>query len=109
MCPLPSRYNPSVDLRLRPFAMLVPISAVLLCLAGCVGTKNPTAATPSSTSAPSSAAPPAASPSVQRTYTLHEYSVPAGSHPHDVAPAPDGKVWYTAQATGELGLLDPAT
>jgi virginiamycin B lyase len=26
-----------------------------------------------------------------------------------VAPAPDGTVWYTAQATGELGRLDPAT
>jgi len=26
---------------------------------------------------------------------LKEYPVPAGSHPHDVAPAPD--VWYTAQ------------
>ena len=37
------------------------------------------------------------------------YAVPAGSRPHDVAPAPDGTVWYTAQATGELGRLDPAT
>ncbi len=35
--------------------------------------------------------------------------MPSGSHPHDVAPAPDGTVWYTAQATGELGRLDPAT
>jgi virginiamycin B lyase len=37
------------------------------------------------------------------------YPVPTGSHPHDVAPAPDGTVWYTAQAVGELGRLDPAT
>ncbi|MDQ3898768.1 MAG: lyase, partial [Actinomycetota bacterium] len=37
------------------------------------------------------------------------YPVPAGSRPHDVAPAPDGSVWYTAQAAGELGRLDPAT
>jgi virginiamycin B lyase len=43
------------------------------------------------------------------TATLQEYPVPAGSHPHDVAPAPDGTVWYTAQATGELGRLDPTT
>jgi virginiamycin B lyase len=35
--------------------------------------------------------------------------VPPGSGPHDVAPAPDGSVWYTAQRTGELGRLDPAT
>ncbi len=39
------------------------------------------------------------------------FDVPKGSHPHDVAaaPAPDGPVFYTAQATGKLGILDPAT
>lgn len=37
------------------------------------------------------------------------YPVPAGSRPHDVAPAADGGVWYTAQGSGELGWLDPAT
>ena len=37
------------------------------------------------------------------------YPVPRGAHPHDVAPAPDGTVWYTAQAQGSLGRLDPAT
>ncbi|OGT27762.1 MAG: lyase [Gammaproteobacteria bacterium RBG_16_66_13] len=40
---------------------------------------------------------------------MQEYPVPAGSRPHDVAPAPDGTVWYTAQAAGALGRLDPAT
>src|SRR3990172_2323943 len=40
---------------------------------------------------------------------IREYPVPSGSHPHDVAPAPEGTVWYTAQRTGELGRLDPAT
>lgn len=40
---------------------------------------------------------------------LEEYPVPAGSRPHDVAPAPDGTVWYTAQRLGELGRLEPAT
>src|SRR5579859_1238343 len=28
---------------------------------------------------------------------------------HDVAPAPDGGVWFTAQASGHLGYFDPAT
>jgi virginiamycin B lyase len=42
-------------------------------------------------------------------FELKEYPVPAGSHPHDVAPAPDGTVWYTAQTIGELGRLDPAS
>jgi virginiamycin B lyase len=37
------------------------------------------------------------------------FDLPAGARPHDVAPAPDGKVWYTAQRQGALGILDPAT
>ena len=41
--------------------------------------------------------------------SLQEFPVPRGSHPHDVAPAPDGSVWYTAQGSGELGRLDPKT
>ena len=41
---------------------------------------------------------------------VQEYPVPAGSRTHDVAPAADGRsVWYTAQGSGQLGLLDPAT
>jgi len=44
-----------------------------------------------------------------QTALLQEYPVPVGSHPHDVAPAPDGTVWYTAQHAGELGRLDPTT
>jgi virginiamycin B lyase len=37
------------------------------------------------------------------------FAVPSGAHPHDVAPAPQGGVWYTAQMQGALGLLDPKT
>jgi virginiamycin B lyase len=37
------------------------------------------------------------------------YDLPSGARPHDVAPAPGGKVWYTAQRQGALGILDPAT
>jgi virginiamycin B lyase len=40
---------------------------------------------------------------------LERFPVPDGAGPHDVAPAPDGTVWYTAQRTGALGRLDPAT
>jgi virginiamycin B lyase len=40
---------------------------------------------------------------------LRAYPVPKGSAPHDVAPAKDGGVWYTAQGSGKLGHLDPAT
>jgi virginiamycin B lyase len=36
------------------------------------------------------------------------YGVPRGAHPHDVAaaPVPGGPVYYTAQATGKVGVLD---
>jgi virginiamycin B lyase len=39
------------------------------------------------------------------------YDVPQGSGPHDVAadPAAGGPVYFTAQRTGHLGILDPAT
>jgi len=39
------------------------------------------------------------------------FDVARGAQPHDVAaaPAPGGPVYYTAQATGKLGILDPAS
>jgi virginiamycin B lyase len=40
---------------------------------------------------------------------VEEYEIPAGSHPHDVAVAEDGTVWYTAQGSGELGRLTPGS
>jgi virginiamycin B lyase len=40
-------------------------------------------------------------------YEVEEYDVPAGAHPHDVAPAADGGVWYTGQHDETLGYLDP--
>lgn len=58
---------------------------------------------------PIEAEPEEASQAQPATETLVEYPVPAGAHPHDVAPAPDGTVWYTAQHQGALGRLDPAS
>ncbi|MFZ6048425.1 lyase [Pseudomonas sp. CR3202] len=37
------------------------------------------------------------------------YPVPTGTGPRDVAPATDGRVWFTAQRLGCVGLLDPMT
>jgi len=39
------------------------------------------------------------------------FDVKPGSHPHDVAATPqtDGPVYFTAQSTGKLGILDPKT
>ena len=98
---------------------------VIIWLVGCTG--SPQVAPTNTTSAPVSTEPTAVSqsptdasvpateaPIAENTlspeqYTIQEYPVPAGTHPHDVAPAPDGRVWYTAQFVGALGVLDPAT
>jgi virginiamycin B lyase len=39
--------------------------------------------------------------------SFETFAVPTGSAPHDVALAPEGAVWYTAQAQGAVGRLDP--
>ena len=41
--------------------------------------------------------------------TIQTFPVQAGAGPHDVYPAPDGAVWFTAQSAGKLGRLDPRT
>jgi virginiamycin B lyase len=51
----------------------------------------------------------AALPAFAQEPQVEEFDVPAGARPHDVAPAPDGTVWYTAQRQGALGILDPDT
>jgi virginiamycin B lyase len=47
--------------------------------------------------------------SVTEALQVQEFPVPSGTRPHDVAPAVDGSVWFTAQGSGELGRLDPQT
>jgi virginiamycin B lyase len=52
--------------------------------------------------------------SIANNFSIKEYPVPHGSHPHDVSPSnlnQDNKnnntiVWFTAQATGQLGKLE---
>ena len=47
----------------------------------------------------------------QTTASTAYFPVARGAHPHDVAATRDaaGPVYYTAQATGKLGILDPST
>ena len=40
---------------------------------------------------------------------MRTFPVLAGAGAHDVYPAPDGAVWFTAQSVGKLGRLDPRT
>jgi len=115
---------------LRPLAIAIYAVVLAACASQPQPTANPSAA-PQPTAAPSETARPAATvapsvttaPSPEPTHVeptdaatsaaaapaIQEYPVPPGSHPHDVAPAPDGSVWYTAQGSGELGRLDPVT
>src|SRR6516162_4367422 len=41
--------------------------------------------------------------------TMETFPISAGAGAHDVYPAPDGTVWFTAQSAGKLGRLDPRT
>jgi virginiamycin B lyase len=70
-------------------------------VAGCSGAEEAGRGTSTSTTAPASASPAAQA-------ALEEFEVPSRTRPHDVAPAADGGVWYTAQGSGELGHLDPS-
>jgi virginiamycin B lyase len=102
---------------MRVQRQLATVGIVATLVAGC----SPTSATPSppavASDAPSiaaSTAPPgsnAAAPtaSAVASLTIREFDVPPGSHPHDVSPAADGGIWYTAQSAGKLGHLDPTT
>lgn len=38
--------------------------------------------------------------------TMQTFPVQEGAGSHDVYPAPDGAVWFTAQSAGRLGRLD---
>jgi len=90
-------------------------------IAGCVGVDREPTAEPSANNIPTLSVSPASKdipPAAVEENTnlpsgdemvIEEYSIPAGSHPHDVAPAADGSMWYTSQHTGELGKLDPDT
>lgn len=94
--------------------------AILLTLSSCVSPPAQSLATPvsSSNDREISATPTEEplTPSAEAAITpaaplpaMQEYAVPPGTHPHDVAPAADGGVWYTGQASSKLGWLDPTT
>jgi virginiamycin B lyase len=87
----------------RGLVHLAGAVALAVAVGACGGDREERSPLPSARPAPEPVA--TADPAVR----LQEYPVPGGSHPHDVAPARDGAVWYTAQARGRLGRLDPAT
>jgi virginiamycin B lyase len=95
----------------RPFpAIGVVMIGVLLAAGACTSSPvPPRSREPSTVAAPEGTPSAAGTMSPRARPSFREYPVPAGAHPHDVAPAPDGRIWYTAQGSGELGVLDPDT
>jgi virginiamycin B lyase len=92
------------------------VSTLVALAVACSGDSGPPqTSAPEATEAPANQGPdvaattPPAEPTARPEPSLQAYKVPAGSRPHDVAPAADGGVWYTAQGSGELGWLDPRT
>jgi virginiamycin B lyase len=76
------------------------LSVVLVAAVGCTDSEAP---------APGGAAPAdsgGGSASALAGAAVRMFPVPASSRPHDVAPAADGGVWFTAQGAGYLGHLD---
>ena len=91
-------------------------SAVLLMAVSCTAAQPPASvASPTPVFVATVAPPPSASAAAASAggaparLEMVEYPVGRGQGPHDVAPATDGGVWYTAQLSGELGYLDPKT
>jgi virginiamycin B lyase len=87
--------------RLSAAAFALTVTALVGCSSGGDDASRPR-------SGPTTRVPASSAPDVS-SLVVEELDVPAGSHPHDVAVARDGTVWYTAQRSGELGRLDPAT
>jgi virginiamycin B lyase len=92
------------------------ISLILIACAPSTSSPSSPSSSPSPTGSLATGSPatgpevPAASPASEKVkLAIREFDVPPGSHPHDVAPAVDGGVWYTGQHVGTLGHLDPAT
>jgi virginiamycin B lyase len=84
-------------------AIHVTIAAALLaagCSTGDTGSSPPARTTSAPATVPST-------PDIQPR--LETFELPAGAGPHDVAPAADGGIWFTAQRAGYLGHLDPAS
>src|SRR5262245_4755969 len=100
----------------RFLTLFITTAALVMACGGGSAGPGSAAATATLETAPSKPATPVVAPPTAATTPLPpsdlkiiEFPVPRGSAPHDVAPAADGRVWYTAQGAGALGVLDPAT
>jgi virginiamycin B lyase len=105
--PTPANIREAVHDRVMRVRVAI-LAAGLLAASACTSEDGLDPASPTvATSAPATPSSPTAT--ARRRPSFREYRVPPGTHPHDVAPAPDGRVWYTAQGSGELGVLTPSS
>jgi len=93
---------------------LLMAAAITACSASPLPSSSEPAATPAATPKAETPEPPTsvsatASAVAEPEFSVQTYPVPSGSAPHDIAPAANGGVWYTAQGSGELGWLDPSS
>jgi virginiamycin B lyase len=107
---LDDRFLPSMDPRYAQLMRaLLAVCLSLITVAACASGASPAAESTAPTTTPQPAPSAALTSTAAPAFELTEFPVSAGSHPHDVAPAADGGVWYTGQQNGTLGHLDPAT
>lgn len=110
-CSTPAPFTPTVSSTLAPEPTARVGSTTIPLAQNTVAPDAPSAVPDTAIPNPTTpaAAPTALVEAANRPFTLQEFSVPAGAHPHDVAPAADGGIWYTAQNVGALGYLDVNT
>lgn len=99
----------------RPATLLMAL-LVAACQPSAIATPTPAgvaqptlatspAASGAGTSAPATHVSPPAATSAPGSlaFTVQTFPVASGAHPHDVAIASDGGIWYTGQQDGTLG------
>jgi virginiamycin B lyase len=91
----------------QPGTSIAPTGAVATPVASGANPSGPASST--GPAATPGASPASSAPAGALTFTVQTYPVKPRSHPHDVAVASDGGVWYTGQQNGTLGWLDPST
>jgi virginiamycin B lyase len=112
------RYAAGVPMRIAPPWLMLLAGLLASCsstLAPSPPSRSPGSSPPGLAASPNAFASPAgpnlpgSTAGSPRALAVQTYPVPAGAHPHDVAPASDGGVWYTGQANGTVGWLNPST
>jgi virginiamycin B lyase len=94
-----------MSIRRTAWRPLLAVAMAALVVAACSGGSGRDSSLPAPAPGPAGSTGATAAP--QTRLALTEFPVPAGAAPHDVAPAGDGGIWFTAQAGGYLGHLEP--